>query len=329
MPWRWGLACVGLLGALYGPHVWSAGFVYEDAVWRPEMTATASLPFQSRVLTRASWRLTETPQAAHALGVGLHAGVVGLLGLLAWRLGYSRDGVGLVALLATVHPLTVESVAYASARSELLAAIGALLAVVCAAGRWWRPWYLTGMVTGIVLGWMGKESAIVALALVPLTMLLRARRPFLVAVFVLVCVGGATAIDGQDVKALANIGESGMMQTTAGSWFLLQAAAAYRLIGLAIWPVGLAVDADIDAIPRLLQWWAVVALGGIVASLAALVRTHRRVAYGLAWCLLCLAPRLVVQTPRGYFNEHHFYLSLLGLILAGVAWWDDWRDQHG
>ncbi len=143
------------------------------------MTPAISEPLSMgglRPIARATWRLTPTPQAAHAFSVGLHLAVIALLGALAWRLGYSEAGVSLLVLLGAIHPLTVESVAYATARSELLAATGVLLAVWCAAGRWWRPWPILGMLAGTIFGMLSKESAVVVVGLVPLTIYVRSRQ---------------------------------------------------------------------------------------------------------------------------------------------------------
>ena len=155
---------------------------------------------------------------------------------------------------------------------------------------------------------------------------LRARRPFLSASFILICLVMATAVDWQVASALVNIGESQAMRTTLVSWLFLQASAAYRLIGLTLWPVGLTVDADIDLIPLVFQWFAGAALCGMVALTGVLHRRQPLVAYGLAWYLVSLVPRLIIQTPRSYLNEHQFYVPLMGLDLAGVAWWDTPRQ---
>lgn len=314
------------MGALYGPHIRSAAWVWEDAQWQWAMTAPVDLDGR-RSLTEASWRLTPTPQTAHVMNVGLHLGVVGLMAWLAWQLGLSPDGVGLVALFAAFHPLTVETVAYAAARSELIAALGVLLAVVCAAGpQWWRPLTLIGLLAGVTLGWMGKESAVVGLVLVPLTMLICAHRQRDV-IWVLVAGLGVAALTMWSVLALSltglvNLGEAADMHVTWLDWLLLQSAAAYRLIGLTVWPAGLTIDYDYDLTSLIMRWLALFALLGFAATTALLWRRHRLVAYGLTWTLLTVTPRFLVQTPRSYLNEHQFYLPLMGLILAGVAWWD-------
>lgn len=330
--WACGLGL--LVTGLYAGHVRSGGFVYEDARWQAARAAPVVLGSR-RMLTRASWALTPTARAAHGLSVALHLIVVGLLGVLAWRLGYSPDGVRLVALVAAVHPLTVEAVAYAAARGEVIAAIGILLAVIGAAGRWWRPWPLAGMVAGAGIGWLGKESAVVLLALVPLTIWVTGRRPPAVAWgygVVLLWLGlvGAWTMTGLDSwRGLLTLG-AGVpgWSSDVPAWVLLQAAATSRLLGVAVSGVGMTVDPDLDLMPWGFRVFALVVLAGVAEVAWRVHRTRPLVTYGLTWTLLSLVPRFIVQTPRGYLNEHQFYVPLLGLMLAGVAWWDGWAHQE-
>lgn len=321
-PWAIPLLVVGL----YWGHMWQGTWVYEDA--RMVLAITKPLSFGGlRPLARATWRLTPTPQAAHAFSVGIHLAVIALLGALAWRLGYSEAGVGLVALLGAVHPLTVESVAYATARSELLAALGVLVALVCAAGRWWRPWAILGMVAGAAFGLLGKESAVVVLGLVPLTIWVRRRAApkqaygyGALALFLVIL--AAVAVDGREIRTIINLGEVGDMRVQWFPWLLLQSAAAFTLIGQSLSGVGISVDADIDLIPTWMRWFAFTGLCGVAVLVWAVRKSRPLVAYGLAWALVCILPRLIVQTPRSYMNPHQAYLMLHGLILAAVAWWD-------
>ena len=167
-----------------------------------------------------------------------------------------------------------------------------------------------------------------------MTLLRPVRRPWLVMSGVGVAVVGAVSVNLEAVRSLLNVGAAATIAPEAVRWWtwgLLQSAAAIRLMGLTLWPVGLTVDADIDIIPLDLQAVAVGMLG-TVALLAWIVRRRwSLVTYGLMWCILSLMPRLIVQTPRSYLNEAQWYVPLMGLILAAVAWGDSFtgRVVHG
>lgn len=114
-----------------------------------------------------------------------------------------------------------------------------------------------------------------------------------------------------------NVGEAPGVTVTWDRWLLLQAAAAHRLLGLVVVPIGLTVDYDYDALAQPQAGvLGLVTLGGL-ACLAWRVRQRRpRVAFGLAWVLIVIAPRLVIQTPRSYFSEHQLYLALVGVAMV-------------
>ena len=90
-------------------------------------------------------------------------------------------------------------------------------------------------------------------------------------------------------------------------------------------PLPLTVDYDYDVVAL---WVRYAALAGLVA-LAGLAWSQRSrrplVTFGLAWTLLAILPRFIVQTPRGILNEHQFLTPLIGLVIAGAALWDEWR----
>lgn len=321
-PWWAALGLVGLVLALYAVHILWAGWVYEDVQWTWAMTAPIALG-HPRSLSNASWRLTATPQSAHLFSVGLHLLVVALVAGLAHRLRYSRDGVTVVALLMAVHPLTVQAVAYAAARGDLLAAVGVVIAVLAVVE--WRWWSVIGLVVGAGVGWLSKESAIVLVGLVPLTVLLRTRRPMLIGGVIGLCLLGTIALDWSGVRAYVNMGEApGMQYLHWWPWLLLQSSAAFREIGLFLFPVGLTVDYDYDLVPIAFRVVALCGLAGLPILALLVYRRRPLVAYGLLWTLISVAPRLIIQTPRSYLNDPHFYVALIGLILAAGAWWDGW-----
>lgn len=173
------LAWCALLAALATWAFWvsaDAQWIYED---RAHVRVTGELVAGPRLLTDASWyvlqKIAPGPQAARWANLLLHGIVAALVWQLARRIGVSSLGAYLTAGLVLLHPLAVETVSYPAQRGELFAAIGVLTACLCAAGTWWR-WPTALVLIGAVgFGLLGKESAVVALGLVPLTLWVKGR----------------------------------------------------------------------------------------------------------------------------------------------------------
>lgn len=311
------------LGVAYA-GVGSYGYVYEDYRILQAGASATQWSLSPRALTR--WLWLADPQASHALSVGLHL-VVGLLvGCLGWRLGLSRPAAVLAAGILLLHPMTVESSVYLSSRGELIAAIGILLACLCAtAPRWAWPLILPALALGV----LGKESAIIGLGLVQLV--LAYRRPSLWA-WALVVVGALAWVP----LGLWRLGSLTTLihpdDVSAGLgwqwWVLAQSTAIFRLAVLSVvsWlPVGHTVDYDYDAVVPLARVAAFVLLGVVPLVLwLHCERLPRLVLLSCAACLVILLPRLVIQTPRSYLSEHQVYVPLAFLALAGAACWEAW-----
>lgn len=353
---RWAWLPLGLAAARYAPHIWRATLVYEDAALLYSLTQ--AIPVGPRVLTRWLWRLHGgDPVLAHAASLALHLIVASLTGWLVSRMGYRSSAAVVAVAVVALHPLAVETVAYAAQQGELIAAIGVLGACVLAAGDWWRPRALLGIVAALGVGIAGKETAVVGLGLVPLVIaatdaartdaLARANGSDLRAwtaparpswarplVPTLVAIGIAlisiVALGG--IRAIANTGESPGVNAHVGSWVLLQGAAAARTLALLVVPLGpWTVDYDYDAVP--------VAARGVFTGTLVLITTlvcwwrHRQAIpaslfIGWVWCLIVLAPRFLVQTPRSYLNDHQAYLLLPALGLVVAALWARQGEQE-
>lgn len=103
--------------------------------------------------------------AMHAVQLGLYAAVVGLLVALVRRVGGSLPGAVLAGLVFAVHPANAEAAVWISARCDLWAAAGGLLAALLhARGLDGARGAFAGAGVAFSLGLFGKESAIGTLA---------------------------------------------------------------------------------------------------------------------------------------------------------------------
>jgi hypothetical protein len=166
-----------------------------------------------------------------------------------------------------------------------------------------------GVAVALAIG--GKETGIVALALVPLTLWVTGQPWRVAAVVGALLAAAGLAWYGPDAVVNRELYAN---QVGALDWFLVQSAAAARLVLLVVLPVGQTPDFDYDAVPFVARVGSVVALGSL-GLVAWVCRADRVLIFGLVWMLVALAPRLLVQTPRSYLNEHQFYVPLLGLLV--------------
>lgn len=321
--WSLGLVAAGLAAWVY-QDTWLAGWVYEDAHW----LVGAAAPGLPRLLTKMTWRVGTEPMVAHGLNLALHALVAAGVALLMWRLTGSRLATAVAGIGLLVQPVAVETVAYvAGGRGELLAAVG--IVGSCLAVTWRRAWRWPLVVAGLLVAGLSKESAIVGLALVPLTWAMATWRTCsgLVADLWRTCgvaVAGVllalmvVAPTRADVVRLVNA-DLYANEITATDWALTQSTAVVRLMGVAGTGRGMTLDYDYDALAWETRVVGAAALGLGAALTVALWRWAPLVAFGVSWMLLAVAPRLVIQTPRSYLNEHQFYVPLIGLVLAVAA----------
>src|SRR3990167_5996739 len=81
---------------------------------------------------------------------------------------------------------------------------------------------------------------------------------------------------------------------------------------------GMTPDVDYDRLSMAQQHLSSVAVLGLVCCAVWAASLSRMVTFTLAWMLIVVAPRFVVQTPMSYLNEHQFYSAVPG-IMVGVA----------
>lgn len=320
---RWAL----LLGAalvLYAGAL-RAGFVWDDLLTavppRPlgealgQRTGAYYRPvvMLSFALDRALWGAS--PFGFHLTNVLLHAAAAGLLARLAAAAGLG-PGASLAAALAFLaHPVQTEAVTYVSGRTDVLAAVfvlGALLA--------WRrarratDAWAAATAGAFVAALLCKE----AVALLPLALLLPAAHPAPRPPLPLLPLAAAAAwlvgvvVGGTHPPALATLGER----------LPAVAVAALEYARLLVWPA----DLHLERFTPVAGWTAGTAIAawvGVVVLLALLALAARRTPGGalfLAIALLAYAPGSGVVpvyaavADRALFTPEHFlYLPLVGL----------------
>lgn len=303
-----GMLLAALIVWVYAPAL-AGGFVYEDY---KAHDACDGMRMVGRFVTVGSWcwqvDLGHAARTFHLVSLGLHLVVTALVGALAWTVTRSDGAAFIAAAFFGLNAVHVESVAYLTSRGELLAALGVVGACLAAWHRWWL---LTS--TLLLVGWWSKETASVAAMLVPLVLWYQTRRRW----WLVAAGAGAVAL------AVAILSSTAIWWTyegmpTRSAWALLQATGITRVWVLAVLPFGHTVDYDYTRVPMAVQVYACVTLfAGIIWGI---LQRQRLLHLGLAWTVLAVLPRLIVPTPRSVFNEHQFYLPLVGmaLLLAGV-----------
>lgn len=304
-PWPWIFVAVCWLVTTHAILQTTQG-TYEDSAYVRAMTGTPSPSLLSRRgLSR--WTLWYqinhdlTPQHIRSWNVRIGLLVALAVGLLAAQLGVSAWA---ATALMIVHPLGVEALATMTGRMEVIGALGALLA--CLSVTTAHPLRWLGLLAGLMLAASGKEAAL--FAMVPA--LLIAQRPR-----VAIMAGiGLLAIVAWQSRAFVFVNAV----PSRLDWALVQASAGWRLLTMTILPVRQTVDFDYDALPMI---WRVAASASLVSVgvLAWAVRRTPILAGALLWALCVIGPRLIMETPKSYFNEHQAYL-LLPAVALGFAW---------
>lgn len=360
------LAGVALLAAaLYWPSL-DGAFVYDDPNAVSQSTLIRSLTPVGKFILLSTRPLTDYTYAVnyaiggletrsfHVTGVLLHIGTACALYVLAWltlalpalagRYGAARWSIAwAAALLFTVHPLASETVAYISSRSEALAGLWYLLAVVAyvraatAARR--RRWWAAAVGLSTFLGVLSKETAFtlpVVLAL--FDWLLIARRDWRRVHWRLIAVPTTLlALIGLAFLTRATRGTMtlGDYAATAGfnfdrwgplDYLATQFGAVVHYLRLTVLPIGQTFDYD----------WPLASLSAPLAVLVPLLlllglvgiawrvrETQPLTTFTVAWVLLILAPTSSLMPIADLVVERRMYLPLAFISLLAAAWLHD------
>lgn len=227
------------------------------------------------------------PWGHHVVSIALHLLNAALLYALVRRVVMAWAAVFVVGVFL-LHPVQVESVAYLSARPDLVSTCCVLLALLSLE----RRWYLAAW-GACVAAVLSKETAIAAFLLVPLWALWRGQRSWTLAAW-----AGAVALPVAIVARWfpPSLDVSGAARTVID---------ALGLSSLWIVPMPLAIDHD-------WQPWRIVAMALVVL----IGGWHSRVVRAMTvWVVVGVAPRFGVPLLEG-LHEHHLYPLSIGLSLG-------------
>jgi protein O-mannosyl-transferase len=323
---------------------------FEDANWHPVTWLSHALDYQLFKLN---------PAGHHYVNVLLHAGSAVLLFLLLeGATGFTWPSL-MVAALFALHPMNVESVAWAAERKNVLSmffflltmlAYGwyvrresmrryALVVALFALGLMAKPEIITlpfvlllwdywplrrmfGEASGEGrLGAAGEQS-LVPRSLVQRSLVQRLSVPRSFSFLVLEKVPLLLLSAGSAVITLAAQRE-GQTLRDAPAWVRYgNAAVSYvRYLGKAFWPVHLAMPYPHPG--RLLPVWEIVASTAVLLLVTGLVlrwRDHRYLVVGWFWFLGTLVPVIgLVQVSTQAMADRYAYLPYIGLFVC-VIW---------
>jgi Flp pilus assembly protein TadD len=270
--------------------------------------------------------------AHHMVSVGIHAANAVLLLLVLKRMTGGLWPSAFVAGVFALHPLRVESVAWAAERKDVLSGMFWMLTLWAYARYTERPgisryaWALTLFALGLMAKPMLVTLPFVLLLLdcwplkrflgLPPWRLLREKLPFV-----------GLALLSSVITLVAQRGAIADMTALPAATRIANALVSYlAYIGKTLWPVGLAV---IYRYPEHLPAWKVAgATVGLVGITAAVIWKARRYPYlpvGWLWYVGTLVPVIgLVQVGQQPMADRYTYLPLIGLyviVVWGVPEW--------
>ncbi len=297
---------------------WSNGFTYEDTatlahIDQSQATSVSGL-IPSRWLSAVSiWAVAKVdrgPQLQHVVNLGLHLLNGGLIYILGYILLGNSSRATLVAAIFLLHPLPSEAVLSITARPDLLATFFVLGGTILIVDSRW-----IGAAGGLLLAMMSKEIAVVGLPLAGLAFVMtrppsgpnerRWSRGWLIAVPLAIVAVGMSQIPAILRNPYVWSGTS-LWQPFLAFW---------RLVGLAIMPVGLSVEHDYSRVSTVLGGLAAALTGVVAVLIVPMVRKAPVVAFGLAWALIAVLPRFFLILPEP-LKEYQFYLAFVGLAFV-------------
>jgi hypothetical protein len=280
-------------------------------------------------IDRALWG--DEPTGFHLTNVALHAACSVVLFLALLRLTGAAGRSAFVAAVFALHPLHVESVAWAAMRKDSLSGLFWMLALWSYAGSARRPgargW--AAVTLFLALGLLSKP-AVVTLPFVlllldywPLGRLRRAaeaRRAVLEKLPWIAIVAGASAVTLWVQAQAGALPDAMRLPFELRLWNAVDSYGNYLLESF--WPAGLAVfhPHPVDDLPAARVALIAALLASISLAAVWLARSRPYLLVGWLWYLGTLVPMIgLVQAGMQARADRYMYLPLIGLALA-VTW---------
>lgn len=262
----------------------------------------------------------------HAVSIALHAANALLLMAVLRRMTGELLGSAAVAVLFAIHPLRVESVAWASERKDVLAGLFWMLALLAYHHYALRPDLrrYALVIAAFIAGLMSKPN----LVTLPLILLLLDAWPLrreasfprrLLEKAPLLVLAGVISLMTLTAQSA---GRAVMSQDAAPLTLrLANAAVAYaRYLGKLFWPTDLTYLYPYPSTIPFYQWAGALLL--LVAITTVAVTQRRRAPYllmGWLWFIIALLPNIgIVQAGEQALADRYTYLSMIGPAIALV-----------
>jgi hypothetical protein len=278
--------------------------------------------------------LGTAPGPQHLVNLFFHAINGVLLLIVLWRMTGALGRSTAVALLFSIHPLHVESVAWVTERKDVLSTMFLMLTMLAYVGYVRKPGTLryASVFVLLTLGLFSKATLVTLpfvlllldawpLRRAPLSWagrgrwwpLVREKLPLLVPVMATIYFILAAQVEIGAVSQASAIPWALRLQSIAVSY------ATY--LGKMVWPAGLAA---FYPFPHVIPIWT---LAASIATLAAISfvawrsrRTHPYVAVGWLWFLGTLVPMIgVIQVGSHSMADRFTYVPLIGVFIA-IVW---------
>jgi Flp pilus assembly protein TadD len=237
------------------------------------------------------------------------------------------------ATIWAIHTVNTETLNLISSRSEELAAICTLAALLII--QFWergRRWHL--YLVPIAIGALAKAQIVIFGPLLLLYLIfIEGKSARKKATWIATLPSMSLGVALLFVLNRANAAEFVPGGTSRWRYFFTQGLAFAHYTRLFFWPVGLSVDTDLKPVANWYDPWA---LGGFVfvAALLLLIRYVSRrqelrpAAFGLSWFVVALLPTSSLYPLAEVVNEHRVFLPYMGLALAAVFVLDAVLVQH-
>ncbi|GEM_PF-3227543 len=295
----------------------------QKAMYRPVTMTSYLLNYMWREYRPAVWHLTN---------LSLHLINVLLAMFLALRLLGKDSRAVAVGLIFGCHPVVVESCAYVSARSGLLAAsfgLGALLVAGARPGLSGR-FYKTALSLLLFVSALASKENAAALPGVALLMGIIAKDRQARNQWLAVASAWATLLVAYLAWRKWGLALPSFPQRPdrpLGAHLLTQSSIWVHYIRLLLWPWNISPVYGMRRISGLFEapwagmfppWAALATLAVFAASATAAMKKHPAVFIGMGWFFLTLAPESVIPLNQ-LANDRRLYFPMIGLIVAAVS----------